>query len=284
MNNPRTNPQYRLAVNSYDRASSLLVALLVIGSVTVASLLIVYFARKLIAAQVAIPVQPVDLASRPADAAMGLKRDLEPPGMEEVPDLLEPQLQDTLTALSDAVTSKQALLSDEAIDSDADLSHGSGLGDNRQAGLGGEGDGSNDPQRDIRFEPANLRDYGQYLDFFGFELGLLGRDNKIHYAYNLSQKKPSVRTGTPTEEKRPYMNSAGGPFAALDRRLASKAGLEHRGLILLQFYPPETQVILLSLEQQHAAPRQPSQIRRTVFRVTRSGDQYTFSVEEQTYR
>lgn len=73
--------RYRLRVNSYDRASSLLVSLLIVASVTVAGLLIVYFARRLIVTQRAVPVTPVDAAGRPADAAMGLKRDIEPPGI-----------------------------------------------------------------------------------------------------------------------------------------------------------------------------------------------------------
>src|SRR3990172_6054884 len=104
MSASRPSPKYELRVNWYDRVSSLLVALLAICGATVAALVIVYFARRLSASQVAIPIQPVNAASRPAHAAIGLKRDLEPPGIEEVPELIEPQLQDTLSALSTAVS------------------------------------------------------------------------------------------------------------------------------------------------------------------------------------
>ncbi len=276
-------PKYELRVNWYDRVSSLLVALLVICGATVAGLVIIYFARRLSASQVAIPIQSVDAASRPADAAMGLKRDLEPPGIEEVPDLIEPQLQDTLSALSTAVSAKSALLSDEDIDSEFDPGHGSGLGDNRQAGVG-NGTGNDEPRREIRFEPESLEHYARWLDFFGIELGVLGSDNKVYYAYNLSRATPSVRVGEPAQEQRLFMNPTDSQFAAFDRQLATKAGIADKGQIILQFYPPKTQAILYDLEQNRAGARTPEQIRHTVFRVKPSGEGFEFSVEEQSYR
>jgi hypothetical protein len=272
-----------LRVNAYDRVASLLVALLVIVGCSVAGLVIVYFARRMIESQVAVPFQPVSAASRPADAAMGLKRDLEPPGIEEVPNLVEPQLQDTLSALSTAVAAKTALLSDDDIDSQADVGHGSGLGDNRRAGAG-NGEGPDEPRREIRFEPESLQQYARWLDFFGIELGVLGRDNKVYYAYNLSRDKPSVRVGDPAEDQRLYMNPIDTQFAALDRQLAEKAGIADKGEIILQFFPPETQAILFGLEQKRAGERKPEQIRHTIFRVTPVGDRFEFSVEEQSYR
>jgi hypothetical protein len=215
---------------------------------------------------------------------MGLKRDLEPPGIEEVPDLMEPQLQDTLSALSTAVSTKSALLSDEEIDSEMETGHGSGYGDNRKVGVGSGTGGPNEPGREIRFEPDSLLHYAQWLDFFGIELGVLGRDNKVYYAYNLSQEKPGVRVGDPGAEARLYMNPTDSQFAALDRQLAVKAGIADKGTIILQFYPPKTQAILYELEQKRAGGRKPEQIRQTTFRVTPKGDQFVFSVEAQSYR
>jgi hypothetical protein len=283
MSVPQSTSRYQLRVNSYDRVSSLLVSVLVITGITVVGLVIVYIARQLIKTQIAIPFKPVSAAGRPADAAMGLKRDLEPPGIEEVPDLIEPQIQDTLSAVAAAVASRTALLSDEDIDSQLETGHGSGFGDNRQAGTG-VGGGPPEPRREIRFQAASLRQYAQWLDFFRIELGILGHDNKVYYAYNLSRDKPSVRIGDPAQDTRLYMNSAETSFAALDRQLATKAGIAGKGEIILQFFPPETEAILLGLEQQRAGERKPEQIRHTVFRVTPVGDRFQFSVEEQSYR
>lgn len=154
--------QYRLRVNAFDRTSSLLVALLIVATLTVAGLLVVYFARRLIVTSESIPVTAVDPASRPADAAMGLKRDLEPPGIEEAPDLMEPKIEDTLSAVVNAVSTKLALLSDEDLDASTETSRGKGLGDNRRAGLSGSGPaGPREPGREVRFEPESLLDYAQ---------------------------------------------------------------------------------------------------------------------------
>ena len=288
MSSAQPSPRYRLRVNAYDRASSLLVSLLIVSVLVVVGLLIVYFARRLIAESVSIPVTPVDVASRPADAAMGLKRDLEPPGIEDAPDLMEPKIEDTLSAVVNAISTRTALLSDEDIDASNEMSQGKGLGDNRRAGLAGIGDraGPDEPLREVRFEPGSLLEYAQWLDFFHIELGVLGQDNKIHYAYNLSKKEPDVRQGEPKDEKRLFMNSARGRFAALDRRLASRAGIATRGRIVLQFYPPEAQAILYELEQHRArtSGRTIEDIRRTAFRVTRNENRFEFQVEEQTYR
>jgi hypothetical protein len=161
---------------------------------------------------------------------------------------------------------------------------GSGRGPGSGGGTGG-GIGRREPEREIRFEPENLLEYAQYLDFFKIELGVLGQDNKIYYAYNLSQRVPSVREGAPAEEQRLYMNSARGRFAALDRRLAQRAKILDHGQIVLQFYPEETQAILYELERERAqaADRQTEEILRTVYRVAHTGNLFEFVVEEQYY-
>jgi hypothetical protein len=165
---------------------------------------------------------------------------------------------------------------------------GTGVGSGRGPGTGGGsggGIGRREPEREIRFEPENLFEYAQYLDFFKIELGVLGQDNKIYYAYNLAEKVPSVREGTPTDEQRLYMNSARGRFAALDRRLAQRAKIVDRGQIILQFYPDPTSTILYELERARAASadRRPEEILRTVFRVTHTGNSFEIAVEQQSY-
>jgi hypothetical protein len=277
--------------------------MLVVAVVTVAGLLVIYFTRQLLVARIAIPVTPVSAGgggTGGGGGALGVGNDLEPPGMEEAPDLSEPQLQDTLSAVASAVSSKSALIADESIDANMEPVAGTGLGDSRRPGLGGgEGGGvgggigsgfgsgrggPGEPRREIRFEPDSLAEYAEWLDYFKIELGVLGQDNKVYYAYNLSRDRPDVRVGEPSDEQRLYMNPTEGQFAALDRRLVAKAGIADKGQIVLQFYPADTQAILYDLERKRAGVRKPEQIRRTVFRVSRSGERFEFSVEEQSYR
>ena len=144
-----------------------------------------------------------------------------------------------------------------------------------------------EPGREIRFEPRTLQEYAQWLDYLQDRAGGVGpQNNKVYYAYNLSRAKPDVRISDPSQqsEQRMNFNSSLSHFAALDRQLAAKAGIADKGEIIFQFLPDQTAAILLDLEQKSAGGRKPEQIRRTIFRVTRNGNRFEFSVAEQSYR
>jgi hypothetical protein len=310
-----SNPGIHLRVSAYDRVSSWLVSLLVMTSVVVGSLLLIYFARRLATIEVAVPVTPVTLPSGGGgggDSRMGTGGDAELPEFAGSQESSEPLLQNTLDTIAGAVAQTKPLLFNDQIDADVAPSvaqdyidtrrpgttgsgggrgtgFGTGTGSGRGPGSGegtGGGIGRREPEREIRFEPENLLEYARYLDYFKIELGVLGQDNKIYYAYNLSQRVPSVREGSPADEQRLYMNSARGRFAALDRRLAQRASIMDRGQIILQFYPEETQTILYGLERERAqsADRQPEEILRTVYRVTHTGNRFEFAIDEQQYK
>lgn len=285
------------------------------ASAVVGSLLMIYFASRLANFQVAIPVKPVTLSPQGGggggDGRMGTGGDIALPDFSAYDEASEATLQNTLDAIASAVVRTEPLLFNDQIADDVaptvsqdyidtrrpgttgsgggrGTGFGTGVGSGRGPGTGGGsggGIGRREPEREIRFEPENLYEYAQYLDFFKIELGVLGQDNKIYYAYNLSARVPSVREGTPADEQRLYMNSARGRFAALDRRLAQRAKIAGRGRIILQFYPDATSAILYELERGRAesAGRQPEEILRTVFRVTHTGSSFAIAVEEQFY-
>lgn len=310
---PKTGVELR--VSAFDRVSSWLVSLLVMTTVVVASLLSVYFAGRLARIEVTVPVQPVTLSGGGGGGEggeLGTGGEVALPDFAGAEELSEPPLDETLETVTSAVSRTEPLLFSEAIDAASEVpptqdfidtrrpgttgtggGHGTGRGTGTGSGIGpGSGGGSGggvyraEPEREIRFEPQNLLEYAQFLDFFKIELGVLGQDNKIHYAYNLSQKTPSVRAGDPGEELRFYMNSARGRFAALDRRLADRSGIADKGRIILQFYPDPAYAILQQLERGKAesAGRRAEEIRRTAFRVTHTANQFEFQVLDQTYR
>jgi hypothetical protein len=306
MADPESIPKHHLRVSSYDRVSSWLVSALIVVGVTVAALVSIYFTRQLLEGHFSVPVTPVSAGGGGGTGGIsdptGTGQDLEPPGTDEAPDLSEPQLQDTLSAVATAVTSRSALIADENIDANMEPVAGTGAGDSRRPGGGGgegggfgggigsgfgRGRGGPETKREIRFEPQNLNEYAQWLDQYKIELAVLDtQDNKVYYAYNLSRAKPDVRISDPSQqpENRLSFNSTLSQFAALDRQLAAKAGIADKGEIILQFFPDETATLLLDLEQKSAEGRTPEQIRRTIFRVTRNGNRFGFSVEEQSYR
>jgi hypothetical protein len=275
--------------------------MLIVTCVTVGALFMIFVTQHFILEDFAVPVTPVAMSggggaggdpNHPEDSA-----DVTP-GSEETTAFDEPQFQETLTALASAVNSRTSDLASDTLDVADEAAEGRGdrrspgAGGGRGGGIGG-GIGSGfgpgrggppEPRREIRFEPANLLEYAQWLDYFKIELGILGQDNKVYYAYNLSQAKPGVRVGEPAQESRLYMNPTDSQFAALDRKLVEKSGIGDKGKIILQVYPPDAQAILIDLERKQAGGRKPETIRGTVFRVTRKGNAFEFSVIDQTYR
>lgn len=274
---------YRLGVNSYDRASSLLVSLLVMVGVAVLALLIIFFARRFVSTTVPPVIKPRDPAERPADAAMGFKEDIEPPGLEDAPELLEPKLMDTLNALTSKLSSKVAVLSDENLDADSAPGKGTGMGDRRTSG---GGSGAPEPLRIIEYEFGDEATYAAWYDFYKIELAVATSTSPtVWYASNLSASKPTVRQGPRSADERYLFPASEGELYAYDMKFARAAGIADKGNFVFQCYPEEAENVLLGREQQHArdAGKPLDQIQQTTFTVksTRSG--FDFTVKEQLY-
>jgi hypothetical protein len=277
-----------MKVSAYDRVSSLLVALLIVVGLFVGLMLLVWLTQ-VISFKPRIPaVELPDLKGRGA-AAEGIARDLEEPGLEEIPEM-EPQLSETIEAVTDAISSQQAAL--QAFEGNAAQSgSGTGLGDSRGVGPGGEGDLDAVPEwerLEARFTSSSLNDYIRQLDYFGIELGAMDRDSpRIDYAKNLSKAKPDSRTGTRDEENRAgrlYFIHEDSALKEWDRTLLERAGVKTKGRILAQFYPPELRQELLRLEQARMGSRSLSDVQKTVFAVRPKGSGLEFYVVEQKYR
>ncbi len=284
---PGTRRNYQLTVNTYDRTATLLIALLILVGAAVSGLMVVFFATRQFPSMEPIPVVPVEATS--PNANQGLAEEPDPPGVEDAPDLAEPQLQDTLDALTAAASTKEVLLSDEMLDAEKEASKGQGLGDSRMAGPGGDGVVERVPRWQrwkIRFEPDSAGDFARWLDYHKIELGVLGRDNQVHYAYELSSSSPKSRRDDPRQENRGYTSAADGPMPTLTNQLARKADIARHGSVVLLFYPFEVESLLYTSEKRYAEKNQMrdvNKIRETVFTVTKARDQFTFEVLDQKY-
>lgn len=278
--------RYRLEVNAFDRVSSLLVALLVLIGTTVAVMVVVFLFRRF------SPETEQPLLTRVpkmrGEPPKGYEEDIEPPGLEDAPTDAPPQLQDTLKELTNAITSKTAMLSNEVFQSDAsEAGYGTGKGHKDYDGTGGEG--GNMPIQELRFDPASDLDYARMIDSLGGELAVLDRrSNKVFYAKNLAQAKPTTREGTPEAENKAnrYRLLSGGLLSKIELRLARKAGIMKAGGIILVFYPEETANKFFVAEEQMMfknGVKALEDVDRTVFRITKEGREYKISVEDQKY-
>jgi hypothetical protein len=220
------------------------------------------------------------------DHAAGFARDLEAPGMEEMPELTEPQLEATLEAVTETVSSVAASVDVLDTPSMATGKGEGGLGDSRPPGPLGEGENiiPRWERWEVRWSATSVDAYAQQLDFFKIELAAAGGSPTIDYASNLARPTPTRRSGPPDQEKRLYMTWRSGTLEAFDRTLLARAGINAQGRILLQFYPEEVEDQLAWMEMQNGGGRSVKEFLRTVFGVRSVRGGYEFHILEQRFR
>lgn len=275
-------------VSKFDQVSSLLLAFAMFIGILVGLLFLLWVTS---GGPVKTELMP-PIIENPAgrgENAEGFERDFEPPGAEEVEDLLEPTMEETLTAVTDAVSTVAASL--DSVDSDATATtQGSGAGDSRQAGPAGEGDDivPRFERWKLKFAAKNLVAYATQLDFYGIELAAIGGQIQgVDYAAKLAGT-PQTRRGESEGEKRLYfMWTVAGPLMQYDRQLLQKAGIPLEGRQMLKFVPPEVENELAAKELEYArgqGHQSVTEIAQTVFESQPNDGGYTFVVIDQRYR
>src|SRR5262245_64936433 len=116
---PRRGSAPVLSVNSFDRAASGVITSLVTVGTTVGCLALLFFANKFTSTVTPIAIVPVEATSPTGNNGFGT--DPEPPGSPDAPELSEPQLGDTLDALTsadvlDALSTSDAVVGDQTIE------------------------------------------------------------------------------------------------------------------------------------------------------------------------
>ena len=122
-------------------------------------------------------------------------------------------------------------------------------------------------------------EYAKALDAMGIEVAV-SNGNELTYAKNLSSPKPQVRKGAPDTEQRLYFLWLGGGRKAIDQQLFRNAGIDPGQGAIFHFYSKELADRLAQLEVGYAK-RQPGQIKRTRFRVSKNGNIYDLVVASQ---
>lgn len=276
-----------LDVSAQDRASSMIVALLVILGFVVLIMFAIWLSSR-ISFQVPLKVTMVeDLGGGGGGNNMpGAEQQLEEVSPEEVKDLQEVSVEQTLQQITDAVSTQAVNL--DAVEGGAaglGTGEGTGTGDGRGPGPGGKGTATQLPDWEVRFNGTTLELYAAQLDFFGIELGAIGGGKKmVDYASKLAQPNPVTRSAPGDAEKRRYLLWRKGPLAAADKTLLQKAKIDTTGRIILQFLPEPVELQMRTLEAEYAKGKKLSQIRRTAFGVKSTGAKFEFFVAEQDYR
>jgi len=277
-----------LRKSKFDSVSSMLFAIFVLVAICAFMLFIIWWDSR-----VYLPVKTLTmLIENPAgrgDNAEGFERDFEPPGAEEVEALTEPTMQDTISAVTDAVSAVAASL--DTITSNASATtQGTGKGDSRPPGP--EGEGEDIVPRSLRwqldFSSKNLNSYAQQLDFYKIELAAIGGAIQgVDYASSLAST-PKIRRAPSDGEKRLYfMWTTESPLKRYDQQLLQKAGIPTAGRQMIKFLEPDIENLIANIELNYAKEKghqSVTEIAKTVFESRAANGGYEFVVTEQRYR
>jgi hypothetical protein len=278
-----------MGVSRYDQVSGMLVAVLCILGFITLMMFMIWLSTRMFWLSPAVPVKVLEDVGGggSGESFAGGERQLEEPSPEEVREVTEPSVVESLQAISSVVTAEAVEL--EALEGSSSVGRGQGegTGDGRGKGPGGPGTSDGIPAYDrweIRMSAGNLDEYARQLDFFQVELGVAGGGNpNVEYASKLATATPRVRQGAPKDEKRLRFLHRSGELRQADRQLVAKAGINVAGRVVFQFYPQETYLQLLTKEHERMGSRRIKDVLRTVFGVRNAGGRYEFYVIDQQY-
>ena len=233
---------------------------------------------------------PLEQAAGRGDNPEGFERDFEPPGAEEVEELMEPTLLDTIEAVTEAVSNIAATLDTMNTDATTETA-GSGAGDSRPPGPEGEGDDTvpRYERWQLNFAAKDLQSYARQLDFYRIELAAVGGGVQgVDYAFDLSTNPKTRRErDTSTENRLYFMWTSPSPLQRFDEQLLQRAGVSLAGRSQIRFIPPELEEALYQAEMQYAQSKgrqSVTEIAKTVFESKSDANGYAFEVVSQRYR
>lgn len=199
------------------------------------------------------------------------------------------ELEEVIEQIADVAADASAIVApnesskDSGSPGSADGTGGRPLG----TGGGGRGGTKREQRWIVEFaDKGDLKSYAAQLDFFGIELGAMFQaDGRLVYMHNVSADQPvtrEVKEDTASGEQRLFMNWAEGSEERrqADVELFQKAGVDVSAATILHFYPSETENLMASTEQEFGG-RTAAEIRKTFFRVRRTGTGYEFYVQKQ---
>jgi hypothetical protein len=286
----RKAERQKLRTSRFDSVTSFFMALILFIGTFVFMLFIVWLTSRW-----SFPPRPIEpIIENPAgrgDNAEGFERDFEPPGAEEVEELMEPTLQDTIEAVTDAVSSVAASLVTADTSASA-TTEGSGKGDSRPPGPEGEGEDivPRFQRWQLDFTARDVTAYARQLDFFQIEPGAIGGSIQgVDVCNQLVAGPQKYRIVDTESEKRLYfMWTSPSPLMQFDQQLLQQAGIPFAGRQILKFIPKDLEDrTLANLERDYYLSKgykSVVQVAKTVFECKADGGGYKFEVTSQRYR
>lgn len=279
-----------MRTTSVDKVAGLLLSLVIMIGLAVVMLGAVYFASTYKPEPEPIIFLEDERIAGRGDNAAGFERDFEPPGAEEVEQVNEPSIEQTLQSLATTITNLSATLDTVATSA---AGTGSGKGDSRPPGPEGEGDDivPRFERWELRFSARDLKSYAVQLDFFKIELAAIGGgETEVDYVAGLTGAF-TKRRGKGEDEKRLYfINRREGPLTKYERDLMSSAGIKVAGRQILKMISKDLETELATIEKTRAVKDRGRDVKakefaKTVFECTSAdGKNFQWVVIEQRFR
>ncbi len=279
-----------MRTNKVEQVSSLLISIAVMLALAVGALFLLFLLSMSWTRPQEMTLEVERIAGRGENAA-GTERDFDPPSVDEVEQLTEPALEQTMQMVNDAIAaiaSMDTIMANDAITGDRN-----GKGDSRPPGPEGEGvDGVHRGERwELKFTARDRKAYAGQLDAFGIELAAIGGGiTSIDYATNLA-KSPKGRSGTRDQEKRLFFTYVtNNALMQYDKALLQAANVNIKERTVLKFIPKETEDQLALAEKAYYIDKRSkdfriSDIAKTIFecKASKSG-KFEWVVIDQRYR
>ncbi|MFM2012378.1 MAG: hypothetical protein RLZZ396_1162 [Planctomycetota bacterium] len=279
-----------MRTNKVEQVSSLLISIAVMLAFAVGMLFLLFLLSMNWTRTLPMELEAERIAGR-GDNAAGFERDFDPPAADEVEQLSEPALEQTIQMVNDAIAAIASM--DTIIANDAIAGDRSGQGDSRPPGPEGEGvDGVHRGERwELKFSARDRKAYAGQLDAFGIELAAIGGGiPTIDYASTLA-KAPKARSSTRDQEKRLFFSYVtNNALMQYDKALLQSAGVNIKERTVLKFIPKELEDTLALAEKAHYVEKRSkdfrvSDIAKTIFecKATKNG-KFEWAVIDQRYR
>lgn len=279
-----------MRTNKVEQVSSLLISIAVMLALAVGALFLLFLLSMSWTRPQEMTLDVERIVGRGENAA-GTERDFDPPSVDEVEQLTEPALEQTMQMVNDAIAaiaSMDTIMANDAITGDRN-----GKGDSRPPGPEGEGvDGVHRGERwELKFTARDRKAYAGQLDAFGIELAAIGGGiTSIDYATNLA-KSPKGRSGTRDQEKRLFFTYVtNNALMQYDKALLQAANVNIKERTVLKFIPKETEDQLALAEKAYYIDKRSkdfriSDIAKTIFecKASKSG-KFEWVVIDQRYR
>lgn len=215
--------------------------------------------------------------------------DFDVPGLGELPEATQPQIQQVLLAVTESastvVGAREALvgMQEEA---------------GKEGGEGGEEIRIPGPPEDnvlpewerwkIQFSPESKEEYLKMLDALDISMGAVDQtSNRIYFLTKMSSDEPELSEGDRKDElaRRLYFRNTKDELKDWDIQQFVDADVDTEGHIVVQFYPGELQELLLETEK--AAIHEVKvlrEVKQTTFACEKTEDGYKFKVIDIKYR